>query len=717
MNFTAKWITGTFEDINIAPVFGKSFRLEKPVKKAELFVTALGVYEGKLNGERIGAYVLAPGWTSYAHRLQYQKYDVTALLKEENRVEFTVGRGWYSSPMGFNDEMKAKALGQPRALLSELHIKYADGSCETILTDGSWEYGESPVRFSEIYDGEKYDASFETKKWLSVKILDHTYDTLIPQEGEEIREVERVKGQSVLVTPEGDTLIDFGQEVTGYVEFTVTAKKGDRVHILHSEVNDKYGNFYNENYRAAKAEIVYTCKEGLQTWHPCLTFFGFRYIKLSAWPGDLKDVKAEDFTAIAVASDMKRTGRAETSDPLLNRFISNVFWGQRGNFLDIPTDCPQRDERLGWTGDAQVFCKAASYNYDTLKFFKKWLKDVYADQMDVGGGVPHFVPDISKSGDGSAAWGDVACIIPWQMYLTYGDKEVLKDQLPSMKEWVKYIARTSTKRYLWTGKGHYGDWLGLDAPVGSYKGSSREDFIASAFYAYSVELIVKTLKVLGRKSEKYEALHEKIVERFRRTYKKYKTQTEHVLAIRFGLSEDPKKTADDLNAMILKAGRMETGFVGTPYLLHVLSDYGHADTAYDLLLRREYPSWIYPVTKGATTVWEHWDGIMENGDFWSKDMNSFNHYSYGAVIDWIYEKAAGIRPMAPGFEKITVAPLASDKLDWLLVSLDTRAGLVTSKWSHVDGKIRYDITLPAEGEIIIAGKTAVLPAGSYTFWG
>ena len=717
MIYQAKWITVPEEmDSNVVPTFQKQFFLRAQVKEAKLYITSLGVYEAFLNDQRVGQYVLAPGWTTYNRRLQYQEYDLTQQLQQENRLCVLVGKGWFSSPLGTNWEQMAKNIGKATALLAVVHITYADGSEESILSDDSWQCGESQIRFSEIYDGETYDATFVPDFFVPAQILDYPYDTLIPQEGEEVREQDRVYAKRIIVTPEGDTLVDFGQEVTGYVEFTVNAHAGDKIRILHSEVLDKHGNFYNENYRLAKAEINYTCKEGINTYHPRLTFFGFRQIKLDQWPDDLREVRKEQFSAIVVCSNIQKTGSLVSSSENLNQFFSNVFWGQRGNFLDVPTDCPQRNERLGWTGDAQVFCKAASYNYDVLRFFKKWMKDVYAEQLNCGGLVPQVVPDVLKNNRPSAGWGDAAAVIPWQMYMTYGDEEILREQYTSMKMWVDYITAETKVPNLWAGCWHYGDWLALDAYQGSYRGASREDIVATAYYAYSTELLVKAGKVLHEDVSQYEALYENIVKTFRQTYPEYITQTEHVLALQFGLAEDRQKTADSLVKTIRKAGRMETGFIGTPYLLHALSDNGYAEVAYELLLREEYPSWLYSVKKGATTVWEHWDGIMENGDFWSRDMNSFNHYAYGAAIDWVYEKAAGIRPAQPGFRRITVQPTPTDKLQWLDVSLQTRHGTVSSKWSHSEGKIRYDITLPVDGDVVIAGQKHSLPAGSYTFW-
>ncbi|MDO4648913.1 MAG: family 78 glycoside hydrolase catalytic domain [Eubacteriales bacterium] len=715
----ANWITTSRDFGDVSPVFTKEWNCTKNIAHAELTITALGVYEASLNGKRVGDYILAPGWTAYDKRLQYQTYDVTDLLQEKNLLKVTIGKGWMRSPMPgwFESEAKSMRAARPAGLLAELTIQYEDGAVDNFSTDESWNCQEGPVRFSEIYDGETYDARLEEKgsEKEPVQLLNWSKDILLPQEGEIIREKERVCAKRILTTPAGDVLVDFGQEVTGYVEFTVDAKAGDVVSILHGEVLDKNGNFYNENYRSAKAEIRYICKEGRQTWHPMLTFFGFRYLCLKEFPGE---VRPENFTAIAVRSDIRKTGNLHCGNEKLNQLFSNIFWGQRDNFLDVPTDCPQRDERLGWTGDAQVFVKTASYNYDVEKFFFKWLHDLAADQRE-DGSVGQVIPDYLPDDLPSAAWGDAAVICPWQIYETYGNARILSDQFESMKKWVDFITDTTTTENLWTGAAHcFGDWLGLDAPSGSYKGSSRDELICSAFYAYSTSLLVKAGKVLGKDMTSYEELYERIVEAFRSTYTEFKTQTECVLAVQFRLAENPQAVADQLAEMVIQDGkRIRTGFVGTPYILHALSDYGHGELAYDLLLREEYPSWLFSVNQGATTIWEHWDGIMEDGGFWSADMNSFNHYAYGSVADWVYEKAAGIMPMEAGFARIRIAPLADQRMGHLSASIETRNGIVASSWKVTPEGIRYDIKTPVDTEVVIDGVHYEVAAGEYTFWG
>lgn len=703
---------------DVCPEFEKKFYLSDQeynsrgkVISAKLYITALGVYEACLNGKRIGEYVLAPGWTSYKHRLQYQEYDITQMIAETNELSVTVGRGWRRGAMpGWEDA--------PAGMLAEVEAVYADGSVSRIVSNESWSVKESKVRYSEIYHGETFDASFCADKKYKVSVFDGPTDTLIPQEGEEIKEHERVFPARIFTDPAGERIVDFGQEVTGYVEINLTARKGEAVRLSHAEVIDKDGNFYNENYRSARADYAYICRDGFQTYKPKFTFYGFRYVRINSFPGGTECAELENFTAVAVYSDIRRTGRLVSGSQNLNRFFENAVWGQKCNFLDVPTDCPQRDERLGWTGDAQVFAKTACINFDVEKFFTKWLADMSADQKD-DGMLAHVIPAVFQGDTSSAAWGDAAAICPWEVYLAYGNKEILKKQFPCMKKWVDYITAHTTKANLWIGGVHFGDWLALDAPFGSYKGSSREDFIASAFYAYSTEILIKAGRIAGEDVSEYEELFKNIHSEFRRAFPDLKTQTECVLAAHFGLTDDVQAAADKLAQMIRGCGgHLETGFVGTPYLLYVLSDNGYTELAYDLLLRTKYPSWLYPVTKGATTVWEHWDGITEDGTFWSSRMNSFNHYAYGAVLGWVYNVAAGIKTIedAPGYARIAVEPHADIRIGMLEAEIDTRHGRVRSKWEKQENYIRYEIDTPVEARITIKGKTHCVKPGKYLFF-
>lgn len=715
----SEWIKGCEKNLRGGTVYLKNFRCAAKAEKAILKITALGVYEAKLNGERVGDFILAPGWTSYLNRLQVQSYDVTDMLKTENSLEVTVGQGWRAIA---NKRDGSDFLGyRDTALIAELTLVYADGRTESIVTDSSWTARESKLRYTNIYDGDIYDATFKAGSARHCICVDLEKDMLIPQEGEKIVEHERMPALRIIKTPAGETVIDFGQNMTGYVEFRIKGTPGAQATISHGETLDRDGNFYNANYRSADARIKFVCDGEEHTYKSALTFFGFRYIRLENWPDE---VKKENFTAIVVHSDIRRTGYFECSDETVNKLFKNIIWGQKSNFLDVPTDCPQRNERLGWTGDAQVFVRTASLNFDVERFFKKWLHDLAADQGR-DGCVPHVIPNIFDDMGGSSAWSDAAVICPWEIYRTYGDKKILEDQFDSMKAWIDWMRERSEngKR---SGGFHFGDWLGLDSTEGSYKGSTPDDLIATAYYKYSTELFIKAAHALGRDVSEYENIPTEAATAFRREYMengrvKNATQTGCVLALCFDITDDRAATATQLNELVKRAGHLETGFVGTPYLLHALSDNGYAETAYDLLLRREYPSWLYPISKGATTVWEHWDGIKPDGTMWSTDMNSFNHYAYGAVADWMYGAAAGINsdPDRPGFEHIIFRPVTDRRLDFVKASIDTRRGTVASEWRRENGRIKYIFTVP-EGccaSVIIGGEKHEVGAGTHEFFG
>ncbi len=710
----ANWIKSPQKMNGIVPVFSKIIETED-VASAEISVSARGVYCLYVNGKRVGDYVLAPGWTSYKNRIQCQTYDITSMLKEgENKIEIGVGEGWMMH-YHHNEETEAVAA---------VEITFENGEKTVVYTDETWDCASSQTLYSNMYNGETFDACKVTEIIGKAVIADTSKELLIPQEGEKILEQKRLPAKEFITTPSGDTVIDFGQNLTGYVEFKIKGNKGEQAVITHAEVLDRDGEFYVENMRSAKNEIRFICDGNEHTFKPSYTFQGFRFIKLE---GFSDEIKLENFTAVAVYSDMKRTGHFSCSNEMLNKLYHNIIWGQIGNFLDVPTDCPQRDERLGWTGDAEVFVKTASYNFDVYKFFSKWLKDLSFDQCK-DGRVPHVIPKINGFEENdehrsSAAWADAATICPWQLYLTYGKKEILENQFASMKKWVDYLDSVSTN-HLWIQKDHFGDWLGLDAEDGSYKGSTDQNLIASAYYYYSTSLLVKAGKVIGRDVEKYEENLERIKSAYISEYISdgkviCATQTACVLTLFFGLCEDKETVVSQLTEIINDFGHMTTGFVGTPYLLHALSDNGQTKTAYDLLLREEYPSWLYPVTKGATTIWEHWDGIKPDGTMWSANMNSFNHYAYGAVGDWMYGVMAGINTdeKAPGFKHIVFKPQTDDRIDFVEALIETPCGELKSAWKRLQGKTVYTFTVPKGScaTAYIGGEAYALGSGVHKF--
>ncbi len=711
----ANWIIYPKNKLYEPACFVKKLCFDRLIKRATLNITALGCYYAAINGERVGDFILAPGFTS-RKRVQYQSYDITSMLKKENNLEITISEGWYKGKINFGTDEGGPE--KKKALIAEIRVLYKDGTRESIVTDGTWLARRDKVRFAELYDGESYDANYEDE-CVNATVLEHDKSLIVKQEGVPVKEQETLFPLSIFKAPNGDTLVDFGQNLTGYFEISVNARQGDRIEFTVCEELDKNGNFYNENYRDAKARFEYICKEGFNSYKPRLAFWGFRYIRVDAFP---MEITKENIKAIVVHSDIERTGYLHSSSKMLNKLFENIIWGQKGNFLDVPTDCPQRDERQGWTGDATVFCKTASYNFNVEQFFLKWLSDLRLDQGKKGN-IPNIIPqticwDWSTNENSGAVWGDSATIIPYQMYLTYGNIEFLKRQYTSMRKYVDYITGYTKEKYLWAGCEQFGDWLGLDAPKGSYRGSSNEDFIASVFYANSASLVAKAGRILGKKADKYQVLYNKIVEKIRKTFKEYRTQTECVLALYFDIAKDKARVAGQLADMIRANGtRLQTGFVGTPYLLHALSKNGYSELAYDLLLQEKFPSWLYSVKQGATTIWEHWDGKNEKGEFWSRDMNSFNHYAYGSVADWVYEEACGIHTVekAPGFEKILFAPLPTKKLEHLSAKIKTRHGIVASSWWWQDGQVRYEITTPSEARVIIDGRSFDIKKGTYVF--
>ncbi len=720
----AKWIKSPKIFDLASTEFSKEFSITKPVKKATMEATAYGVYNIILNDRKVGDYIFAPGWTSYHKRLQVETYDITDMICNDNTIIIGVGPGW-KCPNFFNSSrLQHRFLGVGEmAVLASIEIEYEDGTADLIYTDESWINRMGKTVYSHLYNGYTYDAGFEDNSPVNAVAIPMNNDNLIDRDGEKITEQEYLPVKEIIITPKGETVLDFGQNMTGYVQFRIKGNKGEKATIYHAEVLDADGNFYRDNYRSAKAEASFICDGEEHICKPDYNFFGFRYIKLENFSDE---IKKENFTAIVVHSQMKRTGHFECSDARINQLFSNIIWGQKGNFLDVPTDCPQRDERLGWTGDAQVFVKTASYNYDVEKFFTKWLADLRADQT-AWGAVPHVIPNTFTPDDEcSAAWADAATICPWQMYLTYGNKEIIRDSLKSMADYLEYI-ENHTWDNIWARGHHFGDWLNLDgsSPEDCSHGTDK-DLIATAYFIYSSSIYIKACELCGEDAGKYPAMREDFIKAFRNKYMKdgritdeYATQTACVLACHFGISDNIAETAKQLNELVTACGHLKTGFVGTPYLLHALSDNGYTKTAYDILLREEYPGWLFSVKMGATTIWEHWDSMREDGTMWSTSMNSFNHYAYGSVADWLYGDAAGIKidESKPAFEHIIFAPLTDDRLSFVKASIESRFGTVKSEWKRENGKVSYLFTVPENctATVILDGKETEVGSGEHEF--
>ncbi len=708
----ANWIKAKKDFNGVCPAFFKKVVVDKSIDKCEIEVTATGVYEVYVNEKRVSDYVLAPGWTNYEKRLQYQKYDITDYVKNgENLIEITVGNGWYLSRIS-QKKLKNMDISSPR-MIAAVEIKYSSKEKEYVYSDEDWSVKQSKILFSDIYDGEVYDAEFEGMV-CTAETVSADKDVLIPQEGEIICEQDRLAPTAELITPKGEWVIDFGQEITGYVEFCAKASKGEEVSLSFAEVLDKDGNFYNENYRSAKCIYNYKCTDGMQTYKTHTTFYGFRYIRVDKSP---KNITKDAFTAIVVGSDIKKTGTLKTDNALADRLFRNIEWGQRGNFLDIPTDCPQRDERLGWTGDAQVFVKTAAYQYDVKRFFEKWLNDMASEQRN-DGLVQKTIPDVYMTAhldNTSPAWGDAAVICPWIIYEMYGDKSTLEKYFPMMEKWVEYVESVTAEENLWIGfENAYGDWLGLDAPSGSYVGSSDKDFVASAYYVHVLNLMKKAAhEIKSPKYEMYKSKYDAGRKAFMKRFPTCRTQTEYALVLRFNLTDNKAEFAEKLADMIHKNGDcLTTGFAGTPHLLFALSENGQLDTAYKLLLQTKYPSWLFSVNSGATTVWEHWDGIREDGSFWSTDMNSFNHYAYGSVAEWVYAVAAGIQIDEKGIE---IRPHPNAELGNLSAEFMSRYGRVYTSWRYEDGVAVIDVEIPVSCTIVIDGVSTSYEKGKYNF--
>jgi alpha-L-rhamnosidase len=719
----AQWITPSLAEdstrSNPCPMLRTEFMLDGTIASARAYVTSLGLYEMQINGRRVGDELFTPGWTSYDARLQYQTYDVTDLLQPRaNAIGVTLGDGWYRGRLAWGQQRNT--YGKQLGLLAQIVVRYTDGREQVIGTDDSWKAATGPIVASDIYDGERYDArlekagwsrvGFDDREWTGVRALDRSTAALVAPAGPPIRRIQELKPIAVLHTPAGETVYDLGQNMVGWVRLRVRGPRGTTIRLRHAEVLDRMGNFYTANLRSAKAMTEYTLKgEGDEVFEPHFTFQGFRYVKLEGYPGTaIPPVDA--VTGIVIHSDMRPTGSFEASDAMLNRLYHNIVWGQKGNFVGVPTDCPQRDERLGWTGDAQVFARTAAFNYDVAGFFTNWLGDVAADQR-ANGSLPHVIPDVlsrgQAGGNSSSGWGDAAVIVPWTMYLTYGDTRLLERQYPSMRKYVEYERAVAGDKLLWASGQHFGDWLAFATTRSDYPGATTDkDLIATAFFAHSADLLARAAQVLGRTDDarEYRALFDRVRAAWSREYVTMSgrlssnTQTAYALALEFNLL--PEQLRDDagrrLAADVRQFGHLTTGFLGTPYLTDALTGTGHLDEAYLLLLNKKYPSWLYPITRGATTIWERWDGEKPDSTFQDVGMNSFNHYAYGAIGNWMVRVVAGldIDSTAPAYKHLIVRPRPGGGLTSARAELITQYGPAASRWRLEGGLFHLAVRVP-----------------------
>jgi len=730
-DWQAKWIEPEKEGIDFkkqqpASLLRKEFTTKPKGKiaSARLYVTSRGLNEMYINGQRIGKDVLSPGWTAYQARIQYFTYNVTAFIEAgNNAIGAMLGDGWYRGYLVW--ENNRNVWGERVALMSQLVIKYEDGTEQIIGTDETWKAtNNGPVRENDLYNGETYDARLEKKgwaaigfdesSWWNVRVGNYPKDNLIAPAGPPVRRTQELKPLKVITTPAGETVYDFGQNMVGWVRLRVQGPAGTKIRITHAEVLDQKGNFYTANLRSAKCELTYILKgDSIETYEPRFTFMGFRYARIEGLPSA---PSLDNLTGVVIHSDFPNSGTFETSKPLVNQLQKNIVWGQIGNFVDVPTDCPQRDERLGWTGDAQAFVRTATFNKEVAGFFTKWLRDVAIDQK-TNGGVPHVVPDViqNKNPDdikSSAGWADVATIAPWTLYQVYSDRRLLETQYESMKKWVEYVRKNAGSKLLWTNGEHFGDWL-------SYRGAAQfgepvtdNDFIATAFFAHSAHLTSKAALTLGKATDAvlYGELYQNIKKAFLQEYVSpsgrlvCNTQTAYVLALHFDLlPENLRPQAVERLVQDIKrhGNHLTTGFLGTPYLCHVLTRFGKNDVAYDLLNQETYPSWLYPVKKGATTIWERWDGIKPDGSFQDVSMNSYNHYAYGAIGDWMYQNMAGIDLIEPGFKKFVIAPKPGGGFTSTKATYESPYGTIASSWEQQNGKTTLKISVPANSKALV----------------
>ena len=743
----AFWIAAAKED-TFHPEFAKTFTVKKGVQSARLYISGAGLFEAYLNDEKIGKEFLTPYLNHYEKGLQAITFPVEGLKEDaENSLTIDCGKGWYMSTFGL--KLEDKNFGDRMAAIAELHIRYEDGTEDIIGTDQSWKVRGSLTEDSGIYDGEIINRLLYENRdnpWKSVCVLEH------PEEDEGTKNLafplrdrlslpvvvkEILPVREVIHTPAGETVLDFGQNFAGFPEFTAQLPKGTHVKLEFGEILQQ-GNFYHKNYRDAKSELHYISDGTLQTVRPRFTFFGFRYVKVSGWPED-QDYSC--FTGCVLYSDLTRTGYIETGNEKINRLYQNTVWSMKSNFIDIPTDCPQRSERLGWTGDAQIFAPTATYHMDTLAFFHKFFHNLRDEQEYTDGAVPNTFPNFGHDPSATAIWGDIASFVPWKLYGYYGNTGELARAYPMMKDWCDWVDRLvaanggrpdpeDERGYLWDFGFQFGDWVALDgATPMSYKGGTDDGYLASMYFLRTAQIISEAAGVLGlsEDKEKYGALSEKIRESILKEYftptgrLAIDSQTGILTALQFNVCPDKGKLISQLMQRFGKdMFRIKCGFAGAPQMCTIFAREGLTDLAYDFLFNEDFPGWLYEVNLGATTIWERWNSVQEDGTIADNEMNSLNHYSYGSVSEFLYSYALGIRSAAPGFTKAVIGPNPDVRLGKLSGSYDSVSGRYQCSWEIAESGelcIRVSIPFGCEADVILPAdpenRRPHLPAGEY----
>lgn len=734
----APLVTAQTSDTDYAPYFRRPFAAHAGIARATLWVTGLGIVEAYLNGHRIGDEMLAPGWTVYDQRLLVSEHDVTALVTVgENVVGAIVGEGWAVGRLGW--EGQRNLYTERPALSLRLRVEYNDGTVDIIDTGEHFSAGTGAVLKHSLYDGETYDATlepvgwnlpgFDDSGWHGTVVLPWNDDAFQSPSGPPIRRIEELPAVEILRSPTGRTIVDFGQNIAGWVRITVTGERGAAVTLRHAELLTPDGEIEVETNRSAQATDRYVLRgEGPETWEPRFTFHGFRFVEVEGWPGDLQP---EDISAVVVHSDMRRTGWFETSDPLVAQLHKNVVWSMRDNFVGLPTDCPQRDERLGWTGDINVFGPTAAFLYDVRGVLGSWLEDLAIEQR-ARGVVPWAVPDVLHSASSPAAlWSDVAVSLPWALYQEYGELDLLRRSYHSMDLHARQVEGLLDDAGLWSSGFQYGDWLDPDAAPNNPAGGKTDSRLVAAAWVYRImHEMQQTAHLLELSDDEahYRALAARVRTAFRNEYVTgsgrivQESATAYALAITFDLLDPSQegKAGQRLAEIVAERGfRISTGFAGTPLVTDALTRTGHLEEAYLLLMEKSCPSFLYPVTMGATTIWERWDSVLPDGTLNATGMTSLNHYALGSVADWMHRVIGGLQRLTPGYGRVRVAPQPGGGLTFARVAHETTHGRIEVGWSIEDTNVVVEATIPegVEAEVILplqeVRETVTVGAGSH----